>query len=87
MKTLTQVYQLIRNAKFGTEFLFVNIQWQKYPRLHTHDVDDRQERNKTSASVGIFKIRFQMCSIQVHKLLSCFNDAASAAVFRRLMMI
>jgi hypothetical protein len=38
----------------------------------------------TLASIGIFKLRIQMYSIQVHKLLSCFNDAASAVVFRRL---
>jgi hypothetical protein len=47
----------------------------------------RKKGIKTSASVGIFKPRFHMCSIEVHKLVSRFNDAASAAVFRRLMMI
>jgi hypothetical protein len=47
----------------------------------------RKKRIKTSVSVGIFKPRFQLCSIKVNKLLSCFNDAASAAVFRRFMMI
>jgi hypothetical protein len=88
MKTLSRVSREIQNAKFGTELLFVNIHWQK--NIHDFTLMMWMKGKKgwgALASVGIFKPRIQMCLIQVHKLLSCFNDVASAAVFRRLTMI